>query len=138
MRAFAVALLAAALASCASTQSRIKKHQERFDAYPPEVQQKIRDGQVAPGFTFEQAEMALGAPDRTYSRVTAGKSQEIWGYGGGPSRARVGFGLGIGSGYPVGYGGGIGVGTGGGYAEADRMRLVFEDGRLLSIEKRER
>ena len=137
MRALAVALAAAALAACASTGSRIKKHQAQFDSYPPEIQQKIRDGQVEPGFTFEQAEMALGAPDRTNTRTTANKSQEIWIYGRGSGGPRVGFGVGGFTGRHTAVGGGVGVGGGGG-SGGERFRIVFEDGRVGSIDRRER
>lgn len=136
MRLFPFALAATLLAACASPQSRIKKHQALFDAYPPEVQAKIKAGQAEIGFTPEQAQMALGAPAHVYTRKTTSGSQEVWGYGnaGGP---RVGLGLGIFSGGMASYDVGVGVGTGSDYPD-DRVRVVFENGRVTSVERRER
>ena len=77
------ALIAAALAGCAGPRQRIKKHQAEFDSYTPEIQQKIRAGQVDVGFTDRQVALALGRPDRVYSRKTAsadriGLRQRAW------------------------------------------------------------
>jgi hypothetical protein len=133
------ALIAASLAACAGPQSRIKKQQTLFDAYPPAVQQKIRDGQADVGFTKEQVTMALGRPDRTYTRKTAAAEQEVWAYGvsdGGP-RLSLGFGMGFGGGAGMSAGG-IGVETGAGPEGDDRarVRVVFQDGKVFSVESR--
>jgi hypothetical protein len=138
---FALALASAAvIAACATPRSRIKRHQAAFDSYPPAIRQDIRDGKVDIGFTREQVELALGRPDRTYTRKTAAAAQEVWAYGldsGGP---RFGLGLGMGSGRGRGFlGGGVGVATGVG-AEPDRgarTRIVFQDGVVVSVEKRQ-
>lgn len=126
-------LLAAVLAACATPQSRIKKHQSDFDSYPPAVQQKIRDGQADVGFTKEQAAMALGKPDRMFTRKTANGDQEIWAYGGAGGGTRVGFGFGMFSGGPVSIGTGVDMGPG--PRAEDRLRLVFQDGVVFSVEK---
>ena len=125
-------LLAWVFAACATPQSRIKKHPAEFDSYPASVQQKIRDGQADVGFTKEQAEMALGRPDRIYSRKTETAAQEIWVYGrrGG---SRVGFGLGFGTGGPISMGTGLDLGSRD--QSDDRLRLVFQDGKIISVEK---
>lgn len=133
---------AAAIAACASPQSRIKRHQAAFDSYPPGVQEKIRAGQADVGFTREQVEMALGAPERTYTRKTAAAAQEVWSYGLGSRGPRFGFGLGMGSGRGRGgFGGGVGVATGFGAesrgADGASMRIVFQDGVVFSVEKRQ-
>lgn len=138
MKALALCLAAALLAACASVNSRIKKHQAEFDSYPPEIQQKIRDGQVDPGFTFTQVELALGAPDRTYSETAPGKEREIWAYGGAPAEPRVGFGFGYSSWHRGGIGTGVSVGGPGGYAYEDRVTVVFEGGRVVSVRRRDR
>ena len=133
----ALLLVAAALAfGCSTPQSRIREHQDAFNAYPAEVQQRIRQGQVAVGFTPEQTAMALGKPDRVYTRTTPSGGQEIWAYGR-DAGSSVGFGIGVGSfGAPVVYDAGIGVGTD---ASAEfRTRVVFEAGRVVSVERRER
>lgn len=137
MRALALCLAAALLAACSSVDTRIKKHQAEFDSYPPEIQQKIRAGQVDPGFTFNQVEMALGAPDRTYTESSPGKEREIWSYGGG-TEPRVGFGVGYGSWHRGGVGTGVAVGSGPGYAYEDRITVVFEGGRVVNVRRRDR
>ena len=88
--------LAAALAACASPASRIKHSRASFDSYPPEVQQTIRAGKAAVGFTMEQARMALGAPDRVSTETTAAVTREVWVYGGGGGGSRVGLSFGFG------------------------------------------
>jgi hypothetical protein len=129
MRTASLLVVVAALLACASPERRIKANQALFDTYPPQVQQDIRDGKVEVGFDAAQVEMALGRPDRVYSRQTADSLKEVWAYGegGGPA---VGFGFGMGGGR-MGYG--VGVASGGD-APQDRIRLVFENGRVASIE----
>ncbi len=68
------------LAGCASPASRIKKNPELFASFPPEVQEKVRQGKVEVGFNTDMVAMALGAPDRSYSRSTADGTTEIWAY----------------------------------------------------------
>ena len=130
-RLTAALLAAAALAACASPQSRIKKNRAEFDSYSPAVQKKIQDGQVDIGFTKKQAAIALGRPDRISTRKTATAVQEIWAYGrtGG---SHLGFSLGMGMGGPIGIGTGIGVGPEG--DAQDRLRVVFQDDAVISVE----
>lgn len=131
-----LALILVWSAACASPDSRIRRHKAAFDSYPAAVQAKIRAGEVDVGFTREQAEMALGAPDRKYTRKTASGAQDVWAYGRGSSRPRMGlsFGMGLGRGERGGsYSGGMGV-----ESEAnrdERARVVFQDDRLVSVEE---
>ncbi len=128
------ALFAAALlAACASTDSRIRDNQSAFDSYPPAVQQQIRAGQADIGFTPDMVRMALGEPDRKFSRTAAEGSSEVWAYR--DSSPTFSFGVGGGSfGRSSGVGGGVGVSTGGD-APDDKLRVVFFNGRVASIEK---
>lgn len=133
----ALLALAALLAACSSPASRIKKDRAAFDSWPPEVQEAVRAGRADVGFTAEQVRVALGRPDRVYSRRTPEAAQEVWGWGGGGG-ARTGLSFGFGS-----WGGssayGLGVGTGSdGYRDDDRVRVVFQDGRVVSVESREK
>src|SRR5450432_2431031 len=82
------------LASCSTPQSRIGDHQAEFDKFPPDVQQKISHGQVDVGFTEEMVRLALGEPDRRFTRKTEAGELDVWGYH--ERRARVSFGLGFG------------------------------------------
>ncbi len=76
----AVLLLPLLFTACSTTDSRIKKHQTEFDAYPPEIQDSIRKGLVNPGFTEDMVFMALGDPDRKYTRITATQRISVWSY----------------------------------------------------------
>ena len=71
----------ASLAACTTVATRIKSHQAAFDASPPDVQQKIRQGEAAVGFTSDQVVMALGNPNRVYAKAAPSGEQEIWVYG---------------------------------------------------------
>lgn len=131
----ALLILAAALSACQSPQSRIKKNQAAFDAFPPEVQTAIRQGRAEVGFTEQQVLMALGKPGRVYSQKTATSNQEVWEYGvgGGPS---VGLGFGMSS-----MGGGSGYGTSVGVASdavdpRAQTRVILESGIVVSVERR--
>ncbi len=73
-------LLMVLLTGCATTESRIKKNQPLFDSYPADVQESIRKGIVLPGYTEEMAFMALGEPDRKYTRITATQHITVWSY----------------------------------------------------------
>lgn len=130
---------AAALAACQSPQSRIKKDQAAFDAYPPEVQSAIREGRVEAGFTPEQVAMAIGRPERIYTEKTAASMRETWEYGVG-SGSSAGFGPGIasyGNGGGSAYGAGVGVGPDVPDPRA-RLRLVFENGKVVGVKRREK
>lgn len=123
--------LAAVLAGCETTQSRIRRRRAEFDSYPPEIQKMIRDGRVEVGFTQEQAALALGRPDRIDSRETAQGVQEVWAYG--VESAQVGFGFGLGG---PGY-----IGTGVDVAPAPsqggaRLRVTLQNGVVVSVERR--
>ncbi len=56
--------LIAALSACQTMEKRIEANQAEFDGYPPAVQEAIRKGKVAVGFTTGQVYMALGDPYR--------------------------------------------------------------------------
>ena len=133
-RAFILSALL--LAACATADSRIKKNQAAFDSYAPEVQEKIRKGVADVGFTEEQVCMALGRPDRVYSRKTETASQQVWAYtGASPGGVGLGFGMSSGGG-GIGYGLGVGTGSSG-YGEIDdKVRVVFEGGKVVDVQTR--
>ena len=126
--------LALIISGCATTESRIGKNQAAFDSWPPEVQSSIRAGKVKIGFTPEQVRVALGEPNRLYSRESAEGESEVWAYF--ESGPKFSIGVGVGS-------GGYGASAGGG-ARYDRTenrleeatRVVFTDGKVVSIELR--
>lgn len=125
-------LLALTLAACATPASRISDQQATFDSYPPEVQERIRAGQIGIGFTPQQVRMALGEPSRIYTRETTGGESVVWAYR--EFKPGLSFGLGAFSGGSSRVGGGVGIGTGSDGSE-DQLRVGFEAGRVSSIEQ---
>ncbi len=69
-----------AIAGCASPESRIKEKPEVFNSFPPDVQSKVRTGQVDIGYSKDMVYIALGKPDREYTRTTAEGTLEVWSY----------------------------------------------------------
>lgn len=126
------------LAGCRSGPSaRIDRNPEVFAGFPEEVQANVRAGEIDMGYTEEMVAMALGDPDRVVNRRADGTEERVWIY----TRARRSVGLSIGTAFGSGSGGrttgvGAGVGTGGARAE-EAMRVVFAEGRVTAIEKRE-
>jgi hypothetical protein len=125
--------IAVALASggCRSTpQKRIAKDEAVFAAMTPDVQAKIRAGEVAVGFTPQQVELAKGKPARVVRRTTASGEEQSWIYE--KRGSALGFGLGIGGG-SGGLGGGVGVSTGG-RAPSVGYVVHFSEGGVTSVE----
>lgn len=126
------------LCACGGVDRRIKKNQQRYDAYPPAVQESIKQGRVQPGFTPEQVRMAIGEADRVYSRLTGAEAEEIWAY---LQSSGGGVGLSVGSVFGGGggvYGGGVTVPVYGGDHYDEKTRVVFKNGQVASVETRER
>jgi hypothetical protein len=138
---FPVLLLAALVAAgCSTVNSRIRKHQAEFSTWPMAVQEKVAAGQIDVGFTTEQVKVALGEPDRVFTRTTSDGTTEVWSYRDRGPRIGFGVGLGVGSvGRSGGTFGGIGIGTGGGYHDDEKMGVVFDrGGRVSAIETRDK
>lgn len=66
------------LTGCATPQSRIKKNPELYQALPPEVRANVQEGNVQIGYTQDAVYLALGQPDRKYSRTTFDGNTQIW------------------------------------------------------------
>ena len=129
----AVLLAATLLAACASPGSRIRQNEGVYNSYPPQIQEKIRAGQVDIGFTPDMVNLALGEPDRKFSRTSAEGNSEVWAWH--DSKPMFSFGVGGGSYGGGGFGGGgVGVTTGGDQND-DKLRVVFVNGLVSSIEK---
>lgn len=129
------------LAGCSSVDSRIAKNREAFASWPAEVQSKVVQGQIDLGFTTDQVRVALGEPDRVFTRTTADGTSEVWSYRDrGP---KFGFGVGVGMGSIGSRGGtfgGVGIHTGpGGYLDDEKLGVVFDrNGRVTAIERRDK
>lgn len=80
-RCLSLGIVMLAAAGCVSTpERRIARNPDLFASFPQDVQEKIRAGNVAIGFTPEMTRMALGAPDRIHSLTTAAGETEVWTY----------------------------------------------------------
>lgn len=128
------AVAALAFAGCATTpEARVEKNAAAVAAWPEEVRAKVRAGQVAVGFSPEQVRVALGDPDRTFTRTEAQVAREVWVYL--DRGSKLSFGVGVGSGGGgSGLGGGVSVGSGG-RGERELRRVIFEGGRVSAIEQ---
>lgn len=129
----AVCAACLALCSCSTPNSRIKGNLGRFQSYPASAQESIRAGKVELGFTEEMARMALGAPDRIYRRTTAQGEQTVWAYT--EQNIQTGSvyldpGLAAASAVPQGT-----IVTS---PAEERLRVTFEGGKAVSIERREK
>jgi hypothetical protein len=132
-----IGALLALVTACSTPASRIKSHQATFDALPAETQANIRAGKVEFGYTQPMVLMALGEPDRRYTRTTQAGQTEVWAYRDKGPAFSLGVGVGGGSGR-TGVGGGIGVSTAGDRDE-DKMRVIFDvSGKVSAIEKSSR
>ena len=134
----AFATCALLLVGCSTVDSRIAKNRAAFNTWPPGVQDKVVQGQIDIGFTPEQVRVALGEPDRVFTRTTSDGTSQVWSYRDrGP---RIGFGVGVGMGSFGGRGGtfgGVGIGTGSGYRDDEKLGIVFDEaGHVSSIETR--
>jgi hypothetical protein len=137
---FLLPLLVGALLAggCSTVDSRIAKNRALFNTWPPAVQDKVVTGQIDIGFNADQVRVALGEPDRVFTRTTADGTSQVWSYRDRGPRFGFGVGVGVGSfGHRGGSFGSIGVGTGTGYYDDEKMGVVFDaTGRVASIETR--
>jgi hypothetical protein len=73
-----------ALSACMTAQQirdrRIASSQDIFNSFSPEIQQKIRAGQIELGFSEEMVRLAWGMPDRIYTRTTDKGEATVWTY----------------------------------------------------------
>ena len=132
IRHASILLIAAALTACSSAATRISDQQSTFDAYPADVQQKIRAGQIDVGFTQDQVRMAVGEPARRYTQQTTTGESEVWAYS--KNSPTFSFGLGAGS-FGSGVGGGVGLGTSTGGNSDDTLRVTFVGGKVTTVER---
>lgn len=73
-------LLALLLAGCSTPDARIKKNPELFAGFPPDVQANVKAGKIEIGYNKDMVYIALGKPDREYTRRTATGQFEVWSY----------------------------------------------------------
>lgn len=68
------------LAGCASPDARIKRSPEVFARLSPEQQALVKEGRVGIGFDADAVRLAVGAPDRVWTRTDAKGTSEVWSY----------------------------------------------------------
>ncbi|MBI2496566.1 MAG: hypothetical protein HYV75_01075 [Opitutae bacterium] len=132
MRLLPLLIAVALLAGCSTPDSRIAEHRAAFDRFPAAVQEQIRAGKVAVGFTPEMVRMALGEPDRVFTRRSGRGDTEVWGYHDRGPRFSLGIGLGTG-GRHSSVGGGVALSTGG-YDPEEKLRVEFRDGKVTAVD----
>ncbi len=124
--------LALALAGCSTTNSRIRKHQEAFEAYPESVQQNLRRGAIDVGYTPEMVFIALGEPDRKVDRVSEDGMAQVWTWW----KSTPGVGISLGGWNSLGSN--VGLGTGVSVGEPGRREqtavVEFRSGRVRRFE----
>lgn len=129
-------VLLGVLAGCASTpESRIRRNPQFFAQLPPQIQERVRHGQIEIGDTEDVVRLALGEPARRVERVDqrSGLTQ-VWIFA--RQAPRFSFGVGVGS-YGRHSGGSLGVSTStGGYEDDEAMRVEFQQGRVVRIDYR--
>jgi hypothetical protein len=68
-------------AGCASTpQKRIAANPDLFAAFPTEIQEMVRHGQIDLGFNQDMVRLALGDPQEVSTRRSADGTQVFWVY----------------------------------------------------------
>ncbi|HSI09952.1 MAG: hypothetical protein ACAH89_04000 [Rariglobus sp.] len=74
-------MLAVLLAGgCATPDARIKRSPEIFARLTPEQQTLVKEGKVGIGFDRDAVLLAVGAPDRKWTRTDAAGTSEVWSY----------------------------------------------------------
>ncbi|HEY8932183.1 MAG TPA: hypothetical protein VIM44_02600 [Rariglobus sp.] len=76
---FAV-LLTGLLAGCATPDKRISRSPEVFARLSPEQQALVKQGKVAVGFEADAVLLAVGSPDRKWTRTDEAGTREVWSY----------------------------------------------------------
>ncbi len=68
------------LVGCSTPQTRIRNNPELFNSLAPAEQELIKQGKVAVGFTPEMVKLAVGEPDRVYTRTDSNGKNASWVY----------------------------------------------------------
>lgn len=124
----------ALLAACSTPESRIAGHRADFDQLPAAAQQKIRAGQVDLGFTPAMVRLALGEPDRVFTRRSDRGDTEVWGYQDHGPHFSIGLGVGAGGRHSA-VGGGLAMSTGGEDPD-EKIRVEFRAGKVTAVDTR--
>ncbi len=77
-----LAILTLFAIGCATPESRIKRNPELFQSLPPDVQEHVRKGEIDIGYSQDAVQLALGRPNREYTRRTKDGETVVWAYTG--------------------------------------------------------
>jgi hypothetical protein len=136
----AVSAAVAMFSGCSSPASRINDNPEVFARVTPEQQEMIKQGKVGIGFDMPMVKLALGDPDRVRERTDAHGSSQVWSYvtyegdGGMPLYRGYYHRYYYGGGAPL-YPYYMGYPS---RREHERFRVIFRNGRVVSIESEAR
>jgi len=123
------------LTGCSTPADRIPQHQAAFDAWPADIRENVKAGHVAVGYMPEMVQVALGEPDRVFTTTaTQGAPVEVWVYLDHSPSWSIGVGVG-GSNGSSAIGTSVGV-SNQNWGPNEKMRVVFEAGRVVAIEQR--
>jgi hypothetical protein len=125
-------LAALLLAACATPDSRIKDDPAGYSGLTAEQQAQVRKGEVAIGMPEKAVRLALGKPDKVTESTDATRSLRVWHYQNYQGSQSVGFGTVIG-GPHYGFFPEVIVSTP--QPVTDRVRVVFSEGKVISIER---
>lgn len=68
------------LAGCATPDARIKRSPEIFARLTAEQQALVKEGKVGIGFDADAVRLAVGEPDRKWTRTDESGTRELWIY----------------------------------------------------------
>jgi hypothetical protein len=133
-------------AGCSTPETRIRQNPEVFNRLSASEQELIREGRVAIGFDQAMVRLAVGDPDRVWSRTDLEGATESWSYT--AYESVDGFPLYTGY-YHRFYGPRYGPwGYGRGFypyymsyparREREVFKVVFKEGRVIAIEQESR
>ena len=123
------AVLLALLTGCSTVERRAAKHATMLGSLPADVRQSIRGGKIDIGYTTDMVYVALGSPDRVYSRRTAEGTTVVWVY----TKREPSFDGAWGTGFwgwygPAGF-------HGEGSREYEAVRVEFRSGKVHAVER---
>lgn len=119
---------------CSTPASRIEQSRVAFDRATPVEQELIKKGKVGMGFDQELVELAVGAPDRVWERTDKTGKKTIWSYVtyetsvGGPLYRGWYHRWYMPSYYDY-------YSDYGDRVQRERIKITFEDGKVVSIEQ---
>ena len=125
------------MAGCSTPADRIQKHQAAYNTWPADVQREVSAGRIAVGYLPEMVKVALGEPDGVFSVVDiANGPVETWSYLDHSPSWSIGVGVG-GSNGSTAIGTGVSVGSPN-WGPKEKTRVIFEHGRVVAIQQRQK